>query len=116
MRSLFLNPSVEATPSTLLFLVYVAPCMQLCAAACRRFPQACLFFLTSFCGRNPVGNVDARLIPTIFEHLPSGTSVQVMAHWAQVRPLPASAAVCRAWTLCHLLVGIWMLLNLTSCA
>eukprot|EP00775_Hariotina_reticulata_P012811 gene12811-12939_t len=40
-------------------------------------------YLTVFCGHNPNGNVNPELVPLVFKHLPAGTSVQVMAHWAQ---------------------------------
>ena len=42
-------------------------------------------YLTAFCGKNPTGNIDPELVPLVFQHLPAGTSVNVMAHWAQVR-------------------------------
>jgi hypothetical protein len=48
-------------------------------------PQLCLHFPTSFCGKNPTpNNIEPSLVPTIFQYLPAGTSVQVMSHWAQV--------------------------------
>jgi hypothetical protein len=57
-------------------------------------PQLCLHFLTGFCGVNPTGNIEPSLIPTIFQHLPAGTSVQVMSHWAQVSDKNTSAPSC----------------------
>jgi lysosomal acid lipase/cholesteryl ester hydrolase/gastric triacylglycerol lipase len=48
-----------------------------------RLPRLCLLFLTSFCGANPRGNIDASLLPRVFGFLPAGTSVRVMSHWAQ---------------------------------
>jgi len=42
-----------------------------------------------FCGHNPSGSeLRPELVPLVFQHLPAGTSVQVMAHWAQVRDWP----------------------------
>eukprot|EP00878_Enallax_costatus_P015740 GHUV01016491.1.p1 GENE.GHUV01016491.1~~GHUV01016491.1.p1 ORF type:complete len:441 (+),score=103.72 GHUV01016491.1:747-2069(+) len=50
---------------------------------CRRFPRFCMGYLTAFCGKNPKGNLDPELVPLVFQHLPAGTSVNIMAHWAQ---------------------------------
>jgi hypothetical protein len=54
---------------------------------CKRAPGACLKFFTAMCGGNPKGNIDLELVPKVVEHLPAGTSVLNMAHWAQVRVL-----------------------------
>lgn len=51
---------------------------------CKHAPRSCLIYLTVMCGKNPTENIDLTLLPLVFQHLPAGTSVQNMAHWAQV--------------------------------
>jgi hypothetical protein len=73
-------PLVQPSPIT---TTIEQSCCHVWRHPCRHVPQLCLHFLTSLCGQNPSGNVEPGLIPTIFQHLPAGTSVQGMSHWAQ---------------------------------
>ncbi|GLC46564.1 hypothetical protein PLESTM_001890400 [Pleodorina starrii] len=66
---------------------------RLASSFCGRHPAPCTAYLELLCGTNPsppspaspyAGNLDPALLPAIMTFLPSGTSVQNMAHWGQV--------------------------------
>lgn len=52
---------------------------------CRVQPYLCVSFLAALCGYN-ADNLDNARLPLYLTFAPAGTSVQNMAHWAQVRP------------------------------
>jgi hypothetical protein len=52
---------------------------------CKLQPALCVNILAAICGYNP-SNLDQQRLPTYVNYTPSGTSVQSMAHWSQVRP------------------------------
>ncbi|GFR49776.1 hypothetical protein Agub_g11712 [Astrephomene gubernaculifera] len=55
------------------------------ARFCTRCPRLCAAYLFLLCGANPRGgNLDPGVVPAIMHYLPSGTSVQNMAHWGQL--------------------------------
>jgi hypothetical protein len=51
---------------------------------CYLQPHLCLNILAAIAGFNG-GHVNATKLPLYVQHTPAGTSVQNMAHWAQVR-------------------------------
>jgi hypothetical protein len=63
---------------------------------CSRVPRLCWALLSTLCGANPEGGIGLALVRAVFElSIPSGTSVQNMAHMAQVR----------RWCLCRARLG-----------
>jgi lysosomal acid lipase/cholesteryl ester hydrolase/gastric triacylglycerol lipase len=66
---------------------------------CKLQPALCVNILAAICGYNP-SNLDQQRLPAYVNYTPSGTSVQNMAHWSQVKKalacclvVPASTAV-----------------------
>lgn len=51
---------------------------------CQYQPYLCVNLLSAICGYNP-DNLDVERLPIYLNFTPSGTSVQNMAKWAQVR-------------------------------
>lgn len=60
---------------------------------CRLQPALCVNILAAICGYNP-SNLDHARLPTYVNYTPSGTSVQNMAHWSQVRQGVCGCCIC----------------------